>query len=352
VSPDIRPILLLIAVLAACGAAPPTSAACLTRSDCAAGEECISGSCTAFTRDAGLDAAALVDAPADDGGAEDASFVDVGTEDTGGENGEDASLDGGPGPMGESCANPIPIPLVAGRGHVTGTLDEYRADYDTFCGENDAVDVIFVLDVGAGVHDIDVVSGPADVDTVVAISDGCDEFYDCDDDRSMDDQGARIVLHRFPRERVYLMVKGFDRMSTGTFTLDVTVTDATFEARTCGTALDVTGGAKVISFPPATTSTLTTTCGGTSLQDTYRLAPEPDGTISSIFAWFGGDPRSVAVVNDCSAAPGESWCGTATFAGSAFTLFQGDITVDAAREHYVTILGAEDSGVYSLDVTP
>jgi hypothetical protein len=259
------------------------------------------------------------------------------------------------GPLaGESCGNPIAIPLVGGRGHTTGTLAGYRPDYDTFCGENDAGDVVFMLDVGPGVHDIDVVSGPADLDTIVAISDGCDSFYDCDDDRSSTDHGARLLLHRFPGERVYFMVKGYDRTIAGTFTLDVTVTTAAPEGLTCTNALDLTGGAKVIAYPATTTSTLTTSCGGPRLIDAYRLAPEADGTIASIFAWFGSDPRSVAVVANCSAAPGETWCEASTFATSAWTAFQSSVPAPAGSQHFVTILGDPTSGtgVYSLDVTP
>ncbi len=362
--------LVLLALLAACSPAPPASTACLTRTDCPAGQECLFGRCAPTVTDTGPmadgglanDGGAMDVGPGRvDSGSADASDIDSGAELDAGVETDAATLDASmapdAGPLpGESCSNPITLDVVAGRAHATARLDDYRGDHDTFCGEMGARDVVYVLDVGSGIHDIDIVTGPGSVDTVLAISDRCDTFYDCDDDRSGSDHGARIVLHRFPAPRVFLMVRGYGTATLGTFTLDVVVTDVPASGSTCATTtIDLSGGGKVIAWPGTTTVPLTTSCAAMGpMLDAYRLGPQADGTISEISAYFGSTARSVAVVSDCSGAPGESWCEAATLTGSAWQVFQMDVPTAGAGDQFITIVGGAvpGAGAYSLDVSP
>jgi hypothetical protein len=374
-----RSELLLIALLGACAPAPPATAACLTRSDCRGGEECIFGRCTAseddaaavpdsgtptdgnVTMDSGLplDAgstdAGSVDAFASDAPPTDAASPDAAIGDAATSIDAASVLDAGPVP-GESCASPIPVTLVAGRAHLTGRLADYRPDHGTFCGEDTGRDVVYVVEVGSGIHDIDVVSGPATLDTVVGISGDCDTFWDCEDDRSGADHGARLILHRWPGPRAYFVVKGYDATVVGDYTFDVTVTDAAAGGTTCASPIDLTGGGKVIAWTPNATSPLAASCAPTGpLIDAYRLGPEADGTIGEISAYFGDDARSVAVVQTCSATPGETWCAASTMpSSSAWEVFQRDVPAVATAQQFIAILGGPvpGSNAYSLDVSP
>jgi hypothetical protein len=353
---------LLIALIAACAPAPSGATACLTERDCAPGEQCNSGRCVAVARDAGgadtrRDDAGATDAAGPDAARldEDAALADGGSETDAAPSDAASRVDAGPMP-GESCSDPIRLELVGGSAHFDGVLGDYGADHDTFCGETGAPDVVFVIDIGPGVHDVDLVTGPRDTDSMIGISDACDVFYDCDDDRSDSDHGARMVLHRYPGTRVFVMVKGYDPGDVGRFTLDVTVSDTTRAGSTCASPIDLGGGAKVVAWPVSTASTLAASCGDSdALIDVYRLGPEPDGTIAEVSGYFGDEPRAVAVVSSCTAPTGESWCEAATnTSGSYWQVFQNDVPAAGAGDQFVTIVGGAVPGTsaYSLDVAP
>ncbi len=347
-------IVALIAGVAAC-ASPPASTACLSRTDCTGTEECIAGRCVASDVDAGPghDAATVpTDAGLDVGPDQDAFAEDAGIE-TDAFSEPDAAE---PAP-GDSCANPITLTLDAmGHAHAEGELAAYGHDYDTYCDETGAPDLVYAIELPPGTRDVEITTaGPTD--TVVAFSETCagsGEFYSCNDDRSPDDHHPRMILHRFGSSQLFVLVGGYGSGDIGPFALDVSVTSVADSSSCATTGIDLTGGAYVVAWSPATNMAPTPSCLGAPLvSDVYRVDRMGQMTVESINAYFGDVQGAIALVDDCSAPVTESWCEVSSWTDSSyFGLGASAQPFQAPDVGYFVVSAGPASTAYTFEFYP
>ncbi len=138
------------------------------------------------------------------------------------------------GTPGDTCANPIEIPLTStsggsSTGSVTVSFGALANDYATRCGGSSGRDAIYTFLVSS-TSDVTIETTGA-VDTILAAAFSCDvgAFREsCNDDRDFGlDRTSRIWLHPVPVAsgapvRVYVLVDRYDGDATGTATLQVT----------------------------------------------------------------------------------------------------------------------------------
>jgi hypothetical protein len=309
--------------LGACTSTTPATA-CLTRADCTATAECIAGRCVSAALDSGRndagspsdagDASVEADAQADDAMVADDAFAR-----------EDAfvEVDAGPPPPGDSCSDAISLALDSGgHGHAEGELGVFRHDHATYCNAPDAPDVVYVIDIPPGAHDIEVRTvGDGATDTVVAMSEACrgDDFYSCHDDRAPGVHDTRMILHRYSPTQVFILVGGFANGDVGHFSLDVDVT-AVADTSTCATPIDLTGGAFVVAWGATTDAAPHPSCLTTTpvVSDVYALHRDAEMFVDSLDAYFGDVQGAITLVDSCTAPITEPWCALSTWVDSRY----------------------------------
>lgn len=284
-------------VAASCDVAHCVDTVCLsTPSDalCAAGERC--------DAELGCVLSSPTDAGPPDAGPPDAGPPDAGPPDAG-------PPDAGPA-GGDTCTDPIVLDVTSGSAHYSGDLAGYAGNYTTACSASGALgsDVVFAVDVGSGAHDLEAITGPSARNMILGVSTVCaasaDTFFDCHDDQTRTNPSARLILHRPPVSRVYLLVQAHDTAVAGTFTLDVTLRPAA-DTGTCAGAIDLTTGGKVVGWSPrvgAGTGLFDASCDSTSsgLEEIFLVSPDADGVLRDAFAYTGPVAQPLALFSACS----------------------------------------------------
>jgi hypothetical protein len=354
---------LLAAGLVACAPTAPSSA-CLTRADCAASEECVAGRCLAAGTDGGTspDGGASPDAsaPTPDAADDAAQSGDAYAADTlVPDDAFVAPIDAGPPPPGDTCADPLPVVLDAfGHGHAEGELAGYHHDHPIYCGEADGLDRVYVVDLPAGVHDVELrTAGAAGTDTMVAMSESCageGSFYSCHDDRAPGVHDSRMILHRYDASRVFVLVRGYAIDDVGHFTLDVDVSPVA-DTSTCGAGIDITGGAFVVAWGAATDAAPHPSCLPDTMivSDVYRMSRGTELSIAGIEVYFGDVQGAFAVVDTCSAPITETWCSLSTwFSDGYYGLSIYDMPFQTPDVGYLLVGAGAASRSYSFSFYP
>lgn len=301
-----------------------------------------------------------------DGGGVDGGGVDGGGLDGGGFDGgvrTDGGLDGGfdAGPMtpGESCYAPLPLTLSGGRAHADGSLGGFEPTYDTSCETGlGGRDLVYVIELGEGTFDVDISTTPSSLDTVVAASADCDglssdTFLGCNDDWTPSYRGSHLIAHRWPGPRIYVLVKGHETGTTGSFGLDVSVRTAV-DTSSCGTTMDLSNGGTVLAMPRAGTGAFTTSCGGSGMgvEDVYLLSTDPGG-YDFVFGDFGNTFRALALVDSCSAGRTEHWCQPAMRIGPDWGTRGYSVAVPGSPSYLIVDGAPTDGGEpYSIRFSP
>ena len=273
--------------------------------------------------DAGQDATVSFDlGPEDQGVVNDASSAfDTGTaRDMGafsdasiGDGGSDARVDGGPdsgGPIGlpDTCPDAQEILLRDGVGVARGSFGDFSFNYSlpiscvpaASARGGNGRDAVYVITVNNVVDvAIDTFGTDAGVDPVLSVGQpngACGAFdLACYDDLSTTpriDRQSRIWLHRVGATRtptrIYILVSGYNASATGSFVVNVHVTDPAAQD-TCpvglASPLDVTNGGLLVGFAHSGSGsgmTLSRNCG--------RGAGTPEALVS--FRPFTDAPSS------------------------------------------------------------
>jgi hypothetical protein len=355
----------LSAALLACGAPPATSNACLTRADCASSEICIAGRCVTTDTDGGSarDSGPMSsDGAADDTGTDVDAFVadDAGARDA--MPGIDApTLPDAHVPVhGDSCADPITLTLDgSGHAHAEGDFTDFVSDHRTYCGGDfAAADAVFFLDLTGGPEDVEInVAGSDGTDTTVAMSETCageGEFYSCHDDRAPSDPRPRMILHRFPSPRLYVLVRAFSTSDTGHFTLDIDVTPVA-DTSSCTTPIDLTGGAYVAAWSALTDLAPNPSClpDLPYASDVYRVLSRGEMTVQSIDGYFGDTQGAISMIDSCAAPTTESWCALSSWTSDSYYGVGGSmLPFQATPLGYVVVTQPRGSYSYSFSFYP
>ena len=149
-------------------------------------------------------------------------------------------------PVSESCDDATTLTLVNGLATAEGNFRQLIADHGTACGENGGHDAVYRIELD-GVNDVFIDTLGSETATVLAFASDCsndDFFLRCAGSISEDQRNSRLIVHRYSRSEMYILVDTPNEQTVGAYKLRVRVKSAAGDQ--CGEeALDISSGATV-----------------------------------------------------------------------------------------------------------
>jgi len=276
----------------------------------------------------------------------------------------EGTIDEGCASPPDDCGSAQAITLSGGMGSASGDLATLGDDYGTTCGQRGGRDAVYYVDVSA-LSDITIDTTGSTADTVLAVTTDCPTLSSfgqnaCNDDI---DRGrvtaSRIWLHRVGPSfagtlRVYILVDGFNAMTTGAYQVHVRVQTA--RADSCGGPIDISGGGTLVESIGATSSRAQSgSCQDVgSLGDAEGVATftgSMSGT-ASFDAYSRNFVPDVYVRSACANPDSEIGCQAGGAIGGGFNRAQLMVDVTEGSLYSLFVDGATTGGGYSVTYQP